>query len=150
MIQQITWWSWLEKKIVIIHMMIFMQRFSETWKLFQRFLQNKKVEKGCSTSVTTSGIWIFSGILYKWKLDLCYEVFCFTLADWILYKWKLDLYYEVFCFTLAEWNDDVMNKCVLSMNEVQELSFISSFNTCISQTWQAVSHQIRVKFTWLT
>jgi hypothetical protein len=30
-----------------VDIIIFMQRFPETWKLFQGFLQGKKIEKGC-------------------------------------------------------------------------------------------------------
>jgi hypothetical protein len=30
-----------------VHILMFMQGFPETWKLFQLFLQGKKIEKGC-------------------------------------------------------------------------------------------------------
>jgi hypothetical protein len=65
-----------------VDIIIFMQGFPETWKLFQGFLQGKKIGKGWSISTILQGCISQKAIIYshhisfdilQWSINYCYQ-----------------------------------------------------------------------------
>jgi hypothetical protein len=64
-----------------VDIIIFMQGFPQTWKLFQGFLQGKKIEKGCVPLKTRSLLRQYSTCKLRWHQykktdDLLFSLIC--------------------------------------------------------------------------